>query len=544
MWKRTVCVSLVALVAATAPARAGKFKFGILGQADKVTLGIPHPPDANLRVKTLNVRWEAASSGLPKAEQVRLQVQQALSREFTFSEESPDAVVKLSLVAYEPVRTQQYTRTESRLVKVGEKTTYDKNGKARTSDVVDYRPVPVVYWEANGSMNLSLIVADKAGVALDAFSPRPFQVSRKIILAENGVSKGSVGSLPSPDGLENEMCQQFAAQVLRRYTPTTDPVEVMLAVDSELRPGNGLAQRGQWGEALRQWESAKIKDRDNQGDQIFNLAVAKEALAYQDYLQARDLEQFMPKFKEAMDLYEKALSLDPEEKYMQSQVARLNQAKTNIEAVRTQYEVQQQEADRLAEQTRARLSQERAMVDAKNDMSPDTADEGRFRSMLRLRFAAAPSVPTAEQTADLVRLGQRTYSLTEVRSSRVVLQEVERVGQAEQRHKDYEQMFLPLIADGRLSSLERRSLVGFKRDLRLDDAEVAVVEDRYRGKFIEERTVPTAATPPKRPVPGPARVPPAPPTAPPPRVAAPTPTAPAPPAQPPAKPRTPGIGER
>jgi tetratricopeptide (TPR) repeat protein len=517
MIKRSLIVVLVLLAVGGEVVSAGKFRTR-LGQSDKVSLAIPHPPDALLRAKSLKVQWEATANAFPKAEQVRLQVQQSLSREFTFTDAAPDAVVKLSLVTHEPIRVREYTQTETRYIKVGEKTTYDKDGKPQKQDVFENREVPIAYWEANGSLNISATVIDKTGTAVDAFSPAAARITRKVVTAENGVSRLGSGSLPTPESLENEMCAQFASQVHRRYTPTIDSVEVMLALDDELRPANKLAQAGRWSDALAQWQTAVVKDKDNQGDQPFNIAVAKEALAYQEYARTQDLEQMMPLFQEAMDLYQKALGLDPKEKYMQSQVARLNLAKTNIQAVRKNYEAQQIEAEKAAEETR-KLVAERAAADlhiqelenAKNDTSPDSADEAKFRTMARLRVASTEGEMTPEQRNDLIGLGQRTYKLPEIKSYRVVLQELDRKVQLAQKLKDYEGMFAPLVADGKLTVSERKTLTQFKKDLPLDDSDALTVEAKYKGKFVEDKAVvrvagAPAAAPTKKPAAVPAKV--------------------------------------
>src|ERR1039457_6168721 len=132
---------------------AGQFKCGALRTSeDVVVLSIPHPPDALLRAKNLRVVWESTGS-FQKADQVRQLIEQALGKEFGFTDPNPDAIVKLALLTFEPVTERRYTQNESRSIKVGEKPIYDKNGKQTgTQDIFENRVVPIEYWEASGSL--------------------------------------------------------------------------------------------------------------------------------------------------------------------------------------------------------------------------------------------------------------------------------------------------------------------------------------------------------------------------------------------------------
>jgi len=480
-------IAVFIFVLAVVPAPAGKFKHG-LGSSDKVFLQIPHPPDALIKAKNLNIQWESTAVPFGRAEQLKLLVQQALAKEFSFTDQNPDAVVKLSVLGYEPIRTRTYTQTETRSVKVGEKTTYDKNGKPHKQDVFDNRQVPIGYWEASGALNINVAVVDKKGTPIDSFAPSGRCLQKQAISVNNESTLGRK-SLPSAESLEGLMYADISGKVQKRYTASVDPVEVMLAVDDELRPANKLAQTRRWAEALEGWKAAKLKN--NPGDQTFNIAVAKEAMAYAEYARSQSLDDMMPLFKEAMDLYEQALKQDPGEKYMQNQVQRLTLARTNIDNVRKHYEDQEAEARKAAEEVQKMLAkkaeEERRKLEleaAIKDTGPDSAEEAKFRPMARMRLAAMQGDITEQQTNDLIGLGQRAFGVNEMKSTRVVLQEVERRKKLVQKLKDYDDMFAPLVKDGKLSVAARSSMRELQKNLGLEETEVQPIEAKYT--FVDE----------------------------------------------------------
>lgn len=482
-------------------AYAGKFNcgFGGMGGQDRVQLSIPHPPDALLKAKNLRVILDFTGN-FPRAEQLRQQVEQALGKEFVFTDPNPDATIKISVTSYERAAPRQYTKNESRSIKVGEKPIYDKNGKQTgTQDVFAERVVPVEYWTASAGLKVSASVGDKTGAQIDAFNPQGvFNENRE--LSVNGQSQRGAMSLPSTDQIESMMMSQVSGNFRRRYTATFDTVAVILGCDDELRQANKLAQAGQWKQALDTWKAAKVKK--NPGDQTFNIAVATEAMAYAEYARTQNLEDMLPLFKNAMDLYEQALNADPQEKYMRQQRDRLKVAQANIENVRKQYELQVAEAKKAEEAAQkiieAQMAEQRRKAEfekAIEDTSPDSPEEAKFRPIARARVAAAQGDITEEQKQSLMGLGQRNYGLNELKSYRVVGQEIVRKKALGQKLKDYDETFSAFAADGKLTADERAQLRDLEKTMGLEDAEVQSLESKYT--FKDETKV--AATPPKTP---------------------------------------------
>jgi hypothetical protein len=80
--------------------------------------------------------------------------------------------------------------------------------------------------------------------------------------------------------------------------------------------------------------------------------------------------------------------------------------------------------------------------------------------------------------------------LTELQSSRVVVQEIERRSNLKLALEDYENTFRPLAADGKITAAERSQLRNLAAKEGLDLTDVKSIESKY--KFSE---TPGGATP-------------------------------------------------
>ena len=83
----------------------------------------------------------------------------------------------------------------------------------------------------------------------------------------------------SEGALEDHLIEQAAAQAVAAVCYSPDPVEALLAVDGDLKPGNRLAEAGQWDGALAAWKRPQLKG-DKEASRVHNLGVGHEALAY------------------------------------------------------------------------------------------------------------------------------------------------------------------------------------------------------------------------------------------------------------------------
>ncbi len=469
-------------------------------KAETVTLAVPHPAEMVLSAKTMGLKYVPGGAPPNRIIQLSQLIEQDLSRQFQVTNMKPDASLQFAVIAYEPVRIANETKSEMRTINVG----------SADKPKFEQRTVPVVYELVHGSITVGATVNDGTGRTIDAFQPSAVIAERTELTVNGQATNQQVASAPATgnswstmlniktprpqakpaaqtpvvrtaEGIETEMLQTLASKIRQRYASSTDKVEIALAVDSELRLGDKLAESGQWKEALDSWKAADMKR--NASDRLYNMAVGKEALAYAELTRDSDMDAFLPKFEEAMDLYTEALHGDPNEKYMRDSVDRLQLAKANIEAARRMKVEQDTAANRAvtvaAENARNRKLQEAAV----NDHHPDSPDEASFRVNVRAELADIKGEVSDQDRNHMIAFGER-LKLTELQSYRVVGQEIERRKQIGLALQDYERVFRSLAADGRITASERAQLRDLARKEDLDATDVKSVEDKYH--FTDE----------------------------------------------------------
>ncbi len=445
------------------------------------------PPDAMLRGKSISITGREAANFKDRAA-LELAIEQALSSEFTPAKGAADLNLNFAVLGYEPVSAKTYSQIESRNVVVGKKTT--KNiftGKPMQVDDYQMRNVSVEYWEARGQVSLQVTVRDSSGTVLDAFTPTS-QFQQKVELSENRVAKTNRGTLPTPQELEGGLIGKVAADIQKRYTKINETLEVPLAVDHELRVGDGLAGGGQWQEALDAWTSANLKK--NQGDKPYNMAVANEALAYKTYDGSRNPDDAEAYFQKAIELYEQALKADPGEKVFRQAMDRCAAMKANFSRAKDQYAAQQRaaevelaKAEVTAKQEESKRQQEEEAARELNSTRPDTADEASFRTIVRSRMRSLAAAPDEAHQVQLVQLGQSAYKLAEVPSRRVVHQEVGRREKVKSNLELYKQTFSDFVSrDKVLDKKERSDLNDLAKRLDLTAEDTGPVEAQFEYK--------------------------------------------------------------
>lgn len=472
----------VLVLAIAVLAGGGEFRTR-LDKSENVTLLVPRPAEVALQAKSFDIQYVAGQSGFKRQVELAQLIQQALSRQFEFSNSKPDVVLQFTVIAYEPVMIGKQTQTEMRSINVG----------SAQKPQFEERSVPVVYQLVHGSLTAGVTTVDNSGHIADTFEPT-VQIARRKELLVNGQApteepkswsdafkihsqpKSGQPVVETAESLETDMLQEIAIKVQRRYTSATDQVEIALAVDSPLRLGDKLAESGQWKEALDSWSSAAMKH--NPSDRLYNLAVAKEALAYVAFAHDNDLDALLPKFKEAMDLYTQALHGDPGEKYMRQAVDRLHLARSDIETAR-RIKVEQDAATEQAVAAAGNAVQQRKLQEAAlNDHSPDTPDQASFRQDVRVQLAEIKGEVPAAKRDQLIAFGER-LQLSHLQSYRVVAQEIQRKKNIGQALQDYEDVFKPLVADGNITPSERSQLRNLAKREALDASDVKSIESKY-----------------------------------------------------------------
>ncbi len=482
--------SLLLIAAIALIAYGGEFRIGS-NKPESVSLTIPRSPDAVVKAKSLGMRFESNHPKFsPRLQQLGQFIRQDLSKEFDFSNAAPDAALLVSIQSYEPVQISEQKAMENRTINTG--TSQKPN--------FEQRSVEVVYRLVHGSLTAGVFMTDKANQQLDSFTAKA-EINRKDELSVNGqapqaqastadwnvlkgIKKPTFGAQKKEEGphivtaesLETEMLQNLASKIRNRYVATTDSVEIFLAVDPELKLGDKLAESGQWKEALDSWTAADMKK--NPADRLYNMAVAKEALAYAEYAREQNLETFLPKFQESMDLYTGALHADPGEKYMRQAVDRLELAKANIDNVRKMEVDRQEQTARAAQQALANAQRAKLRDAALKDKTPDTQDEASFRSDVRTELRDVTGDVSDPKRDELVALGQK-LGLSDLRSERVVLQEIDRKKKIGESLGLYENLFKSMVADGKITPAKRTRLREVAKKLDLDATDTKKVESAY-----------------------------------------------------------------
>ena len=492
---------------------------GVAGNFGKVSrnvaaINVARPPEALLRGTSIAIK-SAPGTGYDDPRGLEQAIERALSATYTPSSSSPDMIMTVAVTSYERIVPKQYNQTEKRNVKVGTKTV--KNiitGKPMQVDDFQIRDVAVTYWEARGSLAVKVTVKNAEGVALDDFSPRG-EYSKKMEIAENRVPKAR-DPIPTAQELQAGLQQRIASEIQRRYVRTKEPLEVRLAMDDELHPGNASAMAGRWPDALAKWTAAPSNSKIA-ADRLYNIGVAHEALAYASYDSSGNPEMAEASFQQAIKNYLEASKLDPGEKFFREAKERCERIRANYARAKEQWDALQRQAAVLeikekakqeAEESRKAEEEARKQREAEQiekdkieltSTRPDSPDEAEFRSMARIKFRSQSGKPSAQYVSQLEENGQRTYKLSPVASKRVVTQELARLD----RLHEYRDTFQELIArDKTIDAGERDSLKKFAARFALTSAEVDSIESEFQFKDLTApQTASTKETKPAAPKP-------------------------------------------
>ena len=247
-------VLLAAVLALPVPAAA---KFGIV--KTKVTLPRFRPPLLQMGGRTVAVEIVSESRGVGRRHEsvVREQLEGALRSWGAFELRRPgdeaDNVVRVHLEDLE-ARIESTIEYETRYVKVGTREEWDdKKKKYVTKDVYDNRREPVTVKLVTGRLQAQVeLVRDG--------EPRTAPADADY----NERFKGE-SSLPreaqTERDLEEYLVEQAALQAVAAVCYSPDPVEALLAVDGDLKPGNRLAESGDWGARPGRVETAGPQGR-------------------------------------------------------------------------------------------------------------------------------------------------------------------------------------------------------------------------------------------------------------------------------------------
>ncbi len=488
------------------PAYAGKFVFG-MNRRVEVTLKMPMPPQVSLEAKTVRVDVVQAPSAFGDSDRLLHSIEQSLTPDFSISSDKADAILSVTVASFDPPNTWTNTQTETRTITVQQPAynqdgtpQLDANGNAVTQSAIQVRQVPVVYWHASGTLSLLVQTRLGDGSRQPDFTPI-FTFGKSAVVSVNDESQPEAANLPDASAILDALISNVAYKFKLQYCRTEVDESFLLAVDDELRPSDALAQAGSWESALKQWQDVKMKK--NEGDRLYNMGAAYEALAYAKYSQTGSMEDTLALFKKSQELYNQAIQLDPKEKYIQQSRERLATANKAMEKAQEQYLVEKAKADEitrrqkeeemLATKRKQQLDEVRATLNP--DDTPrkvDTPQDAKFRSLVSMRLQTATEPLAKDVVEKLTQDGETIFHLDAASAQQVVLQqEIVKSDHAANLDK-YQSYFADFAADQRITAEERSALHGLKDSLKLSDRETRSVESEFQ--FVEEGKGPRHAT--------------------------------------------------
>jgi hypothetical protein len=304
--------ALVLALAVAAPAHA---KFGI--SKTRITLHRSRPPEVPLLGETVAVEVNATSRRVTDSQLARIQgrVEDALRGWKLFSVlDSPrgaETVVRVSVDDLE-ARIRETVEYEEKYVKIGEHQEWnEKKKKYETKDDYGNRKEPVTLTVATGSISARVKVDTPLG-------PHTADASASYHEEYKGSSK-IPSEARSEEALEQYLVETAGTRAAAVVSFSPDPVEALLAVDGELKPGNRLAEAGLFQQALTEWNRRTLKG-DKEAARLHNVGVAHEGLAYE---LPPDASEHRSELEQASEHYRKALALDPGEKYFAEPIKRV-----------------------------------------------------------------------------------------------------------------------------------------------------------------------------------------------------------------------------
>jgi hypothetical protein len=307
-------VLALTLAAATALAPPVVAKFGI--SKTRVTLPRVRPPETPLLAETVSVDVRSGSPEVTGSyvSLVRGRLEEALRAADlyrTVERSKADASVRVTLDNLR-AEVRDEIRMEKKYVKIGERQEWnDKKKKMETKDVYGDREEPVSWRVADGSLS--------AGVEVDGpDGPRSSDAGGSYH-EQFKTSDRIPPEAATEESLRRFLVQQAADRAAATVTFSPDPVEALLAVNGELKDGNRLAEQGLWEQALEEWGRKTYKG-DTEAARLHNVGVGQEALAYK-------FPPYTPEhsshLEQARELYRKAQTLDPDEKYFRDPPVRI-----------------------------------------------------------------------------------------------------------------------------------------------------------------------------------------------------------------------------
>ncbi len=311
---RRFAISVLALSTAGLP-QAAVAKFGI--SKTKITLQRVRPPELQLVGETvaIEVGSESRRIGDSELRAIHDALEDAFrdSTWFRLTDEAAgaDNLVRVTVESIE-ARVRESVVYEDKYVKTGERREWnEKKQRWENKDVWGYRKEPVEVTKADGQVTARLELKNSLGTrSADAGDSYQNEWKGSATVASEARSE---------EALERYLMDRAGRRAAAVVSFTGEPLEVLLAVDGELKAGNGLAESSRFEEAQAEWSRLGLKG-GKEAARLHNLGAAQEALAYR--LPMNDPEH-RRHLEEADRLFQQARRLDPDEKYFAPPLERI-----------------------------------------------------------------------------------------------------------------------------------------------------------------------------------------------------------------------------
>jgi tetratricopeptide (TPR) repeat protein len=465
-----LCACLVATIEAWP-------KFGITKA--RATYMLPHPPafytpgrQLSLQVTSLDPR-----GGVVAAPLLRQMLHQLLAREgFGVT---PAARTRLQCSVSEAIAlVERQTRWESVNVHVGEHPEKDAKGREKKVEDCKTQQTEVTHLVSSGSLAVHMTASDltKQSVVFTLPVRQLYREESAVAGPQRCGGKGYgilPGQLQDPHAILLWLSEEAAATIIPPVAGFAESKTVLLAVDDELKPGNVHAQAGNWDRALALWEATSTRKPEIEAARQYNLGVAHEALAALA-LKTGDIDEAAAQLAKASEAHDRALMLDPNEKYFRDSVTRLFQVRQVLDGFREHQSIERAE-------TAGGPAPSSAPGESGLGGEPRAAQD--YRMYVRHRIMTQRWEPSEAFQRKLGARGAES-GLTPAVAREVMDSEVKRFLLLRQNQQKYQELFEELAEDGSISTRERATLRDEQRNLRLPDDLVREVEAQFQ--FTEE----------------------------------------------------------
>lgn len=332
------------------PAVGGQFRHG-LGRGDSINAKLPNLPAvrigrASLAIEVKDATAPAGQPGMmmpvPGASgpgdttvpvtQLQAALDQAFRESFTLVQSNGDAFLRVAITHYTPAESRIDTLTRKARTPAPPNpdgtVQRDQTGQPLMID----QTINVEQWVAKGQLAVRVEVVDSSGVLLDGFAPQS-AVSATQVISVNGQDRVDRTQIPTLDQVKAKLIADLVKQFVLRYAPVAEAVEIPLAVDEELRPGNKLAKEGDFESAVKSWQAAVLKKGENEADKAYNLGAVYETEAYDRLLKQGAVDQILPYLERATKQYAADAAADPKEKYFTRATERLRKARLRLNRI-------------------------------------------------------------------------------------------------------------------------------------------------------------------------------------------------------------------